>query len=539
MTWNSNTSSGRTLDVYGKNTAYSAATDLYNSSTQGTKLGSIVCGTSTELTISGDYTFVGLRSNSGAMYLEEIEITWGDGSTPVVKTEPTFNGLSDLSIDWDATLTLTQGTAGTPNFLTDGTVTLTSLNEDVVTISGLTITPQAVGTAMITVSTTATTDYNAGSVMFPITVNAPEGKTTAAPTYSGLLFGETFGDNSGSARAWNDSYSVKSGVSDVYSGITGYTITNAKQSKNTVGSTKSGLMGTQNTDASIIIGPLNVADYKNLSLTYQWKAGSIGATYYTKAYYATSANGSYTELTGTGNGATTFVTRSYTLPAAAQVATLYLKIVWNTSNTQAVIDEVQLSGTSAATLSDTLNSSGYATFCSEYPLDFTGYETADYSAWQITGVSGETITFSQITGTVKGGTGILLKGEANADVTLTSSASSTTLGDNLLVGTLAPTYVAGGDYYGLSGNEFVRVNAGTVNAGKALLPASAVGGDEVKNFVFVFEDEETGIKDLKDFKDFKDSKVIYNLAGQMVNGKLPKGIYIVNGKKVLKVGSIN
>ena len=532
VTWNSNTSSGRTLDVYGKNTAYSTATDLYDSSTQGTKIGSIVYGTSTELTISGDYTFVGLRSNSGAMYLDKIEITWDDGSTPVVKTDPTFNGLSDLSIDWDATLTLTQGTAGTPNFLTDGTVTLSSLNEDVVTISGFTITPHAVGTAMISVSTAATTDYNAGSVMFPITVNAPEGKTTAAPTYSGLLFGESFGNNTGSQRDWSDSYSVKSGVSDVYSGITSYTVTNAKQSKNTVGSTNSGLVQTtQGTDASIIIGPLDVADYKNLSLTYQWKAGSIKGTYSTTAYYATSSSGSYTELTGTGDGATTFVTCTYALPAAAQVSTLYLKIVWNTSNTQAVIDEVQLSGTSAATLSATLNGSGYATFCSEYPLDFTGYETADYSAWQITGVSGETITFSQITGTVKGGTGILLKGEANADVTLTSSASSTTLGDNLLVGTLAPTYVAGGDYYGLSDNEFVRVNAGTVNAGKALLPASAVGGDEVKSFVFVFEDEETGIKDLKDFRD---SKVIYNLAGQMVNGKLPKGIYIVNGKKVLK-----
>ena len=540
VTWNSNTTSGRTLDVYGKNTAYSAATDLYNSSTQGTKLGSIVCGTSTELTISGDYTFVGLRSNSGAMYLDKIEITWDNGSTPVVKTDPTFNGLSDLSIDWDATLTLTQGTTGTENFLTDGTVTLSSLNEDVVTISGFTITPVAVGTAMISVSTTATTDYNAGSVMFPITVNAPEGKTTAAPTYSGLLFGESFGNNTGSQRDWSDSYSVKSGVSDVYSGITSYTVTNAKQSKNTVGSTNSGLVQTtQGTDASIIIGPLDVADYKNLSLTYQWKAGSIKGTYSTTAYYATSATGTYTALSGTGTGATSFVSRSYSLPAAAQVATLYLKIVWNTSNTQAVIDEVQLSGTSAATLSATLNGSGYATFCSEYPLDFTGYETANYSAWQITGVSGETITFSQITGTVKGGTGILLKGEANADVTLTSSASSTTLDDNLLVGTLAPTYVASGDYYGLSGNEFVRVNAGTVNAGKALLPASAVGGDEVKSFVFVFEDEETGIKDLKDFKDFRDSKVIYNLAGQMVNGKLPKGIYIVNGKKVLKVGSIN
>ena len=86
VTWNSSTSSGRTLDIYGKNTAYTAATDLYKSSNQGTKLGSIKCGTSTELVISGDYEFIGLRSNSGAMYLTEIDITWetsgAGGETP-------------------------------------------------------------------------------------------------------------------------------------------------------------------------------------------------------------------------------------------------------------------------------------------------------------------------------------------------------------------------------------------------------------------------------------------------------------------------
>ena len=76
VSWNSNTTSGRTLNVYGKNTAYSAATDLYNTSTQGTLLGTIVYGTSTELTISGDYEYIGLRSSSGAMYLESITITW-------------------------------------------------------------------------------------------------------------------------------------------------------------------------------------------------------------------------------------------------------------------------------------------------------------------------------------------------------------------------------------------------------------------------------------------------------------------------------
>lgn len=159
------------------------------------------------------------------------------------------------------------------------------------------------------------------------------------------LFHESFGNNTGSARNWDNSYSVKTGIADVYSGVTAYTVANVKQGKNSTGSTLSGLnQSSQGTDASIIIGPLNVANYKNLTLKYQWKAGSTKGTYTTTASYATSSNGTYTSLTGTGNGATTFVERSYTLPEAAQVSTLYLKIVWNTSNTQAIIDEVDLSG---------------------------------------------------------------------------------------------------------------------------------------------------------------------------------------------------
>lgn len=158
------------------------------------------------------------------------------------------------------------------------------------------------------------------------------------------LFHETFGNNSSSARAWSDSYSVKSGIEAVYSSVTGYTITNAKQSKNTVGAVESGLVGTQNKDASIIVGPLSASACSEMVLTYKWKAGSIKGTYSTSASYATSADGEYVELTGTGNGATSFVERKYTLPVEAQVSTLYLKIVWNTSNTQAVIDEVDLSG---------------------------------------------------------------------------------------------------------------------------------------------------------------------------------------------------
>ena len=81
VVWHTATADGRTLDIYGKSSAYSAATDLYDSSKQGTKLGSIVKGSgkATELEITGDYAFIGMRSNSGAMYISEIQIEWQSG----------------------------------------------------------------------------------------------------------------------------------------------------------------------------------------------------------------------------------------------------------------------------------------------------------------------------------------------------------------------------------------------------------------------------------------------------------------------------
>lgn len=67
-----------TINVYGKNTAYSAATDLYNTSSQGTNVGTLT-STST-ITFTSDYTYVGIRSNNGAVYISSIEITYKGSS---------------------------------------------------------------------------------------------------------------------------------------------------------------------------------------------------------------------------------------------------------------------------------------------------------------------------------------------------------------------------------------------------------------------------------------------------------------------------
>lgn len=80
ITWNDNTSAARIVDIYGKTTAYEAATDLYASATQGTKLGSLNIDDATDgvstLVVEGDYTCVGIRSNNSALYLDNIAIEW-------------------------------------------------------------------------------------------------------------------------------------------------------------------------------------------------------------------------------------------------------------------------------------------------------------------------------------------------------------------------------------------------------------------------------------------------------------------------------
>ena len=77
VTWNSNTNTARKLQVYGKSTAYESAADLYNTSNQGTLLTTIDYSTSAvEVTLTGDYQFIGFKSSSSALYLTEVDITW-------------------------------------------------------------------------------------------------------------------------------------------------------------------------------------------------------------------------------------------------------------------------------------------------------------------------------------------------------------------------------------------------------------------------------------------------------------------------------
>ena len=198
------------------------------------------------------------------------------------------------------------------------------------------------------------------------------------------------------------------------------------------------------------------------------------------------------------------------------------------------MDDIKITQTPSTTV--TLNKYGYATFCSENPMDFSS--TEGYTAWRVNDIEGSTVTFTKITEAIKGGQGVLLynkdaDGESTSNVTVNFANGTTEFAakENLLVGTLAPTYVTAGEYYGLKGQNFVRVAESTVPAGKALLPASALGGGSVKAFNFVFEDNATGIRTVETVSP-EEAAQIFDLSGRRLN-KIQKGINIVNGKKVL------
>ena len=77
ITWNDYTSTNdRSVAIFGKNTAYVNVSDLYDDDKKGTSLGNIEYTTSTVLRVTGNYKYIGLISNNGTVYLDEIKIVW-------------------------------------------------------------------------------------------------------------------------------------------------------------------------------------------------------------------------------------------------------------------------------------------------------------------------------------------------------------------------------------------------------------------------------------------------------------------------------
>ncbi len=170
-----------------------------------------------------------------------------------------------------------------------------------------------------------------------------------------------------------------------------------------------------------------------------------------------------------------------------------------------------------------------------------------YKAYTINEVGNGKAYLTQVEGDVPSNTGVIITAPSSGQVTLgLSTANSASIADNRLLGSVTDAYVAGDAYVlakgtggvGLYKAELDKDADGNVgnshfknNAGKAYLPASAITYG-ARYFVFDFETE-TGIENIEGAENVNGNVAIYNLSGRRIQNA-QKGIYIVNGKKLIK-----
>ena len=178
-----------------------------------------------------------------------------------------------------------------------------------------------------------------------------------------------------------------------------------------------------------------------------------------------------------------------------------------------------------------VGTTGWATFCSTSALDFTGI--SDVKAYIVTGHSGNTVTTTQMTGTVPANTPLLIEGVTTAIPV--AASSSTDVSANLLkAGTgAAVSTESGKTKYALSAEGGVAtfkkiVEDTTIPTGKAYLEFNEVISAPELNFNF---GNPTGIQSITSAVN-KGEGIVFDLQGRKV-AQPAKGLYIVNGKKVV------
>ena len=246
----------------------------------------------------------------------------------------------------------------------------------------------------------------------------------------------------------------------------------------------------------------------------------------------TDANRRFLYINGTNSGVYTLnQTMTSTEPMAVPAGEVVINAFTGEGN-GTMIRVSKIVFTPATTTTISLNASGYATYSNYYDVEVSGAKAYAASL----DFANSKITCKEIaSGKVPAGAGVLLFGDANAEVTLTPTTDAAALTNNDLKGTTQATGLTAtkgtNDYYVLSGSAFKKFTGSAFTANKAYFEVEATGG-EARAFSIVFGSDATGISQVESGAQRTDSGV-YDLQGRRVEKPL-KGLYIGNGKKVAK-----
>ena len=223
ITINFNSNNSQALDIYGKNTAYTTAKDLFGSAAG--ELIKNVSNSKTAVTITPNkaYKFIGFKSNKGTIYIDKITIVWEKAATTPATTT-TFGANSDKTFTFtNGTLdgfTTPKATATKSDDNTDlsNLIEYTSSDANIVAVNSttgeLTFTNTKFGEATITATLPKTDTYKTSTDSY-VVVNTDNHITTS------LSFNGT-------------DITLTEGKTDAGADFTGYTATEANNIDGTI-----------------------------------------------------------------------------------------------------------------------------------------------------------------------------------------------------------------------------------------------------------------------------------------------------------------
>ncbi len=497
---------------------------------------------------SGEIVLSYSQTSKAAIYIKSITVTYGDGTAVTKKsTKVTFgdeyDGKTIAVKEGDAAPEVHAKVYATDNQETpiDGAVlSYSSSDESVASVDeNGKVTLKAFGTATITAEYAGTDEYKASSASYTIYYYKPAGDKDLNVTFD-LTKPELYGYGSSAGTSNHDG--------DLYDGATltsgMFTITS-----NSTNSTPNRFFLNKN--------EITFRVYKNSSLTFSVPENyAITGIEFSNAMNAdkvTVDNGTLDGNTWTGNsGSAKFdFSEGYNFTSitltAVENGTSSVSLSEKEDN-RSVISENN-GKTVDVTLTRTLDNTAWNTLCLPFSVDAAtvtstfgeGTKLKEYASDDV-----NSITFKDATSIEAGKPYFIIPGKEKVEnptftgVTINNKANTTVKGINFdIVGIYSPNVLdANTDLFVGADNKLYRPSGSmTLNGMRVYIKVKNTDVTPSSIMLsFGGDGQTTGISSAVNDNAAKSDGMIYNLNGQAVGkdaSKLGKGLYIINGKKVI------
>lgn len=225
ITINFNSNNSQALDIYGKNTAYTTAKDLFGSAAG--ELIKNVSNSKTAVTITPNkaYKFIGFKSNKGTIYIDKITIVWEKAATTPATTT-TFGANSDK------TFTFTNGTL---DGFTAPTATATKSDDNTDLSNLIEYTSSDANIVAVNSTTGELTFTNTKFGEATITATLPKTDTYQTSTDSYVVVNKNKDNHIATSLSFNGTdVTLTEGKTDAGADFTGYTATEANNIPGTI-----------------------------------------------------------------------------------------------------------------------------------------------------------------------------------------------------------------------------------------------------------------------------------------------------------------